>query len=234
MIRISLYIILILSIATTLKGQDSLYKHDYFYHPRAYNNWDYQFYAGLSVTRLPVVVVEEEISQSPMLNLGFRLGLPWDLNYTMHFNSNYIANYSNFCLYKSFDFGRHTFAIGGKAAVWFGHLQMDAIRLKSYGWILNPTILYGYDFEKFMFSVELESQHSRMFTSSDDVTLGTIREPAAGFAIRFNIEQPLWSNHCVSASIKLNYAKFYYQSWLSFNTVNEYLFYPEIHFGFIL
>lgn len=231
--RIVLFILFLLK-STLVIAQDSLYKYDSFYYPRAFNKWDYMFYTGLSVTRLPVVVVEEEISQSPMLNLGFRLGLPWSINYTMHFNTNYISNYSNFCFYKSIDIGRHTIAFGGKIAVWFGHLQMDAIHLKSYGWIINPTVLYGYDFEKFLLSVEIESQHSRMFTSSDDIFLGTIKEPASGFAIKFNIEQPLWKNHCITTSIKLNYAKFYYQSWLSFNTVNEYLLYPEIHFGFIL
>ena len=111
---------------------------------------------------------------------------------------------------------------------------MDAIHLKSYGWILNPTILYGFEFKDFVLSTEFETQHSRMFTYSEDEFLGTLRDPDAGFAIRFNVEQPLWDNNSVSISIKLNYAKFYSQSWLTYNTVDEYLFYPEIIFGLIL
>ena len=82
-----------LFIQAGLYGQDTLYKYDYFYFPKAYQKWDNKIFIGLSVTRLPVVVVEEEISQSPMLNLGFRLGLPWELNITSHFNTNYISTY---------------------------------------------------------------------------------------------------------------------------------------------
>ncbi len=227
-------IVIFLALQVKLLSQDSLYKYDYFYFPKAHKNWDYQFYTGLSVTRLPVVVVEEEISQSPMLNLGFRLAIPWEISFTTHFNTNYISNYSNFCFYKSFNWGRHSLAIGSKVAVWFGHLEMDAIHLKSYGWIINPTIIYGIDFTDFVVSAEFETQHSRMFTSSEDEYLGTLKDPTAGYAIKFNIEQPLWKTNCVSMSVKLNYAKFYYQSWLSFNAVNDYLFYPEIIFGFIL
>ena len=212
----------------------SPYKDDYFYYPKSIKPWESVFYVGLSLTRLPSVVVEEEISQSPMLYIGYRLGLPWNLSSYWHFNSNYISNYGNSCLYWSYSLGRHTLAVGGKIAMWFGHLQMDAIHLKSYGWIINPTILYGIEFKDFVLSAEFETQHSRMFTFSEDEYLGTLKYPTAGYAVKFNIEQPLWKKNCVSLSVKFNYAKFYYQSWLTFNTLDEYLFYPEIHFGFIL
>jgi len=118
--------------------------------------------------------------------------------------------------------------------MWFGHLEMEGIRLKSYGWIINPTIYYGYDFQDFLLSCEIESQHSRMFTYSEDEYLGTLKDPAAGIGIKFNLEQPLWNDNCVSISLKLNYSKFYYQSWLAFNTIDEFLFYPELIFGFVL
>lgn len=213
---------------------ETKYKYNYFYFPKEYMKWDYKFFTGVSVSRLPTVVVEEEISQSPMINLGFRIGLPWNISSLWQFNSNYIANYGNTALLWSYTYGRSTLSLGAKFAIWFGHLEMDAIHLKSYGWILNPTIIYGIDFNDFVISADFETQHSKMLTFSEDEYLGAIKEPSAGFAVKLNIEQPLWKDNCISLGIKVNYAKFYYQSWLSFNTIDVYLFYPEIIFGFIL
>lgn len=206
----------------------------YYYSAKVRQPWDLEYIVGLSVSHLPSIVVEEEISQSPMLILGARMGLPYNLDFALSFQSNYIANYGLSELYWNLIDHKFSLSFGAKFALWFGHLEMDAIHLKSYGGILYPSIKMSYDFDKYVISSEFESQHSKMATFSEDEFLGTIREPSAGFAARFTIEQPLWGNQIVALSLKLNYAKFYYQSWLSFNTIDEYLFYPEILFAFEL
>lgn len=218
--------------ATNESMQDSLVK--YYYSAKVRKPWDLEYIVGLSVSHLPSIVVEEEISQSPMLMFGVKLGMPYNLDFALSFQSNYIANYGLSEFYWNLIDKKFSLSFGAKFALWFGHLEMDAIHLKSYGGILYPSIKMSYDFEKYVISSELESQHSKMATYSEDEFLGTIREPSAGFAARFTIEQPLWSNQIVALSLKLNYAKFYYQSWLSFTTIDEYLLYPEILFAFEL
>ena len=92
----------------------------------------------------------------------------------------------------------------------------------------------GYNFKDFILSMNIETQHSFMLTWSKDASLGKIQTPDAGIGVGFVLEQPLWNNHWVNLGFKVNYAKFYYQSWLSFSTLNEYLLYPEFSFGFNL
>ena len=73
-----------------------------------------------------------------------------------------------------------------------------------------------------------------MKTQSEDVLLGEFYRPLSAYCLNFSIEQPLWNDHWVLIQIKLNYAKFFYQSWLAYSTVDEYLLYPQFSFGFIL
>lgn len=189
---------------------------------------------GLSVSNLPTAVVEEEISYSPMIMSNFRLGLPWDISMNLQFNTNYIANHGSLSFMRSFELFGVDMAAGAKYANWFGHLELDAIRLKSWGFILSPVISAGMDFDKFLVSAEIETQHSIIYTYSEDILLGTVKNPFSGVALKLAIEQPLWNDNWVLLALKLNYSKFYYQSWLSYSTVDEYFLYPEITFGFLL
>ena len=206
----------------------------YYLSAKILQPWGLEYIVGLSVSHLPSIVVEEEISQSPMLMFGVKLGMPYNFDFALSFQSNYIANYGLSELYWNMIDNKFSLSFGVKFAMWFGHLEMDAIHLKSYGGILYPSIKMSYDFDKYVISSELESQHSQMTTSSEGEILGTLREPSAGFALRLSIEQELWESQIVALSVKINYAKFYYQSWLSFTTIDEYLFYPEILFAFEL
>lgn len=230
-ILIALFAVSITDAADKVEADSSA---KYYYSAKMRQPRGLEYIVGLSVSHLPSIVVEEEISQSPMLMFGAKLGLPYRFDFALSFQSNYIANYGLSELYWNLIDNKFSLSFGAKFAMWFGHLEMDAIHLKSYGGILYPTVKMSYDFDKYIISSELESQHSQMTTSSEDEILGTLREPSAGFAARFTIEQPLWGNQIVALSLKLNYAKFYYQSWLSFTTIDEYLLYPEILFAFEL
>lgn len=212
---------------------DSISKQFLFY-PKAFNCWQAKFIAGISVSNLPTSIVEEEISYSPMLIGNFRLGLPAGISLVLQMNSNYIATHGYLHLFYCFPIGKFNLAAGAKYSNWFGHLELDAIRLKSWGFILSPVISAGIDFDKFLVSAEFESQHSRLYTYSEDILLGIVSKPLAGFALRLAVEQPFWNDNWAILGIKLNYSKFYYQSWLSYSATDEFFLYPEIIFGFIL
>jgi hypothetical protein len=181
-----------------------------------------------------MAVVEEEINQSPMLELNARLGLPLKLSLVAQVKSNYIANYGILGLQWSFFNGDLSLSFGNKVAVWFGHLEMEAIRLKASGISIMPYLTAGIDYDEYLISVAVESQSNRMWTQTDERTLGKIDDLISGIAFDINIEQPLWHNHWVILGVKLNYVKFFYQSWLSYTTLDEYLLYPEFKFAFVL
>jgi|GEM_PF-2533414 len=206
----------------------------FIFYPKAYNNWNFEMSAGLSLTKLPMNVVEEEINQSPMPELHFRLGLPAKISLTTELKSNYLANYGSLGVQWTFWKKFVDVAVGGKFNAWFGHLEMESFKLKAEGMILSPYISLGFDFKDFLLSVQFETQTNRMWTQIDDKDIARTDHKLSGIAVNINAEQPLWHNHYVVMGVKLNYAKFFYQSWMSYTTINEYLFYPEFRFGFVL
>jgi hypothetical protein len=205
-----------------------------FFSPVTNKNWTARFALGLSVSKLPQEIVEEEINTSPMLTGGAKLWLPGNVLASCELKMNYIANLSTLSLQWVPVHNKFQLGMGIYGSVWFGHLQMRAIRLKSFGVITGPYILAGYDFKKVLLSARIESQISYYKTSCEDVLLHEVIQPKSGISARFTIEQPLWRNHWTALGFTLNYAKFYYQSWLSYSTLNEYLIFPEITFSFIL
>jgi hypothetical protein len=169
-----------------------------------------------------------------MLNLDFRLGLSrgWDLNF--QFYSNYFANMGTLGLHWMIWGKKIAVTIGENTSIWFGHLELESIQLKSMGVIVSPVFSIGYDAAKFKVTGCLELQNSYMKTLSHGVLLGEFYRPLSAIRFKFFIEQPLWNNHWVALGIKLNYAKFYYQSWLAYSSIDEYFLYPEFSFGIIL
>lgn len=230
------YIILIfLLIPCGIKAEKGDNVSSFLYFPKAYKNFDYNFGIGLNLTRLPQEVVEEEINQSPVLNFDARLGIPANLSLLANFHSNYIVNSGSLGLQWTLISNDFSFAVGLEYQLWFGHVDFRAIQMKNNGFTYYPFILFGKKFEDFIVSLRADAQFSRVIThDGEDNFLSDRTDNQAGYSIELSIEQPLWKDNWAAISVKINYARFYYQSWLSFNTLNEYLIYPEFSFMLIL
>ncbi|MFH1051741.1 MAG: hypothetical protein V1779_12540 [bacterium] len=232
--RCFLLILLVVVSSNFIKAQTTEDTRPFIFYPKAYNSWNFEMTAGLSLTKLPMNIVEEEINQSPMPEFHLRLGLPASLSLTSELKSNYIANYGSLGLQWTFWDKAVDIAVGAKFNAWFGHLDIESIKLKAEGMILSPYIALGLDFKDFLLSLQFETQTNRMWTQIDEKEIARKDHKIAGVALNINVEQPLWHNHYVVLGVKLNYAKFFYQSWLSYSTIDEYLLYPEFKFGFVL
>lgn len=225
---------LFLTINFIMYGEGQENKEKYIFHPKALKSFNMHLLLGFSIARLPAVVVEEEISFSPMVFAYYRLGLPLNLSLNIQLNSNYISNHLLGGLKWTFYDTDLSLSFGTNYSVWYGKLKTEGINLETWGTMLSPNVAIGIDFKKFLLSAEVETQYCWFQTYSDDENLGTIKKPAAGYAIKISLEQPLWDNNWLTLALKLNYARFYYQSWLTYTTINEYLLYPELIFGFVL
>jgi len=207
---------------------------DFIMYPEPYEKWDYSFLTGISVAKLPVIISENEVSHAPLGFLSFRLGLPYDITSSVELKTNYISNYAALNVGWSYLLSPVYLQIGGKVSAWFGQLSMDSENFSSNGWILSPFINVGMQFSEIYASLLIESIHSRYYTYSESEFLGIVRDPTAGVSVQLSLEQPLWHNNYVMLAAKFTYSKFFYQSWLSYSTIDDYLVYPEIIFGFIL
>jgi hypothetical protein len=203
-------------------------------YPKPYDKWNYSFLTGISVAKLPVIISENEVSHAPLLWLDFRMGLPYDISSGIELKSNYISNLAAISFGWTFSLHPFCFQVGGKVSGWYGQLSMDSEKFSSLGWILSPFIKSGMQFNEIYATLSLETLHSRYYTYSENEFLGIVRDPRAGIAVQLSVEQPLWHDNYVLLGVKFTYSKFFYQSWLSYSTIDDYLIYPEIMFGFIL
>lgn len=214
-------------------SQEIIHKNEIIFYPGSFSKWDYKISTGLSITRVPLEITEEEINTLPVINVDFKIGLPKKISLLAKLNTNYISNMISIAFQKNVIEKRAILGLGVNTSFWFGHLYQEVIRLNANGFILNPYIIGGYRFNNFYLSCKLENQFSTMRTYSEDAILGKSSQPNSAYSFQFIIEQPLWNNNWVAIGVKLNYAKFYYQAWLTYTAIDEYLLYPEYTFSFI-
>ncbi len=227
-------IVILLFIIQNIVAQDTVKRKPFIFYPGSYKTWEYKISTGVSLTRIPVEIVEEEINSLPMINCDFRMGFPKKFLLHSKINANYISNMFSIAIQKSIIDKKFSFAIGANSSFWFGQLYQDVIRLNAIGFILNPYIIGGVHLKDFYLSLKFENQLiSKMRTISDNTMLGKSSQPNSAYSLQFQIEQPLWNNHWVALGAKFNYATFNYQSWLTYSAIDKYLLYPEYSFTFI-
>jgi len=213
-IKITLFLLLI--VQQSIISQDIVKPKSFIFYPSAYQKREYKISTGISLTRLPNQIVEEEINTLPMINADFRMGLPLKLELHSQINTNYISNMFSLGLQKNIIDGKIALALGANVSLWYGQLHQEVIRLDAFGGILNPYIVGGVRFKDVYLSLKVENQFAIMKTFSEGVSLGKSPQPNSAYSFHFTIEQPLWNNHWVALGFKLNYAKFNYQSWLTY------------------
>lgn len=227
-----LYIFVLFS--TSLISLEKKDEAKFIHSAKRFNAWDYKFSTGLSLTKIPLEVVEEEINQSPLIVVNARFGLPLSLSLKSQFEMNVLTNSMDLELMWSKEFNSISTALSTKSKVWIGNLDFNPFDLNATGLILYPTFKFSIDKIDYILTFEIESQTSWIFTRSNEIQLGQEFSIFNGIGVSFIFEQPLWNNNWVVNSIKFNYVKSHYQSWLSYSTIDEFFLYPEFTFSFIL
>lgn len=228
-----LIFILLIFISIEAMASDSLAKAPSILYPRQYELWELNYSVGIGVTALPLAIVEDEVNQSPIIRLRGKVGLPIGFSIDLSFFSNYLSNYGELGIEKNIVNDKFSLSGGLSTAGWFGHLNMPAIQLKSRGMNLMPYLSVGYDFDDFQISSRFDTQYSIIWTDDyEEQYLGRRIYDDLGYGLQIAIEQALWGNNRTALGMKVNYAKFYYQSWIAYNTIDQYFFFPEMFFEF--
>lgn len=215
---------------------NSTYLQDtnYLIFPKPIQEGDFRFSIGIGVTRLPNQVVEEEINYSPTLQLDSRYGLTDNLSLIGSLNSNYITNNLNLGSFWSTASHHLYFSFGLQVSGWYSHLNVDAIKLNTYGFTFSPRISVGYNLFNFNTTFQIESHHHIFWNYLEKEYLGSTKIIDGGFSMNLVTEQTFIDNINTIIAMKFHYTKFYYQSWLAYSVIDEYLFYPEFYLGVIL
>jgi hypothetical protein len=197
--------------------------------------WEWRKSIGLSLSTLPKEIVEEELNQSPALDLRSRLGLPWGFSVDARILVQVLTNHIEIGGSWSHAFGRFAFSIGDDAAWWFGFLTIDGFNNTANGWLNYPHVTLGYDFGRFRLAVRADMLLVLSYRSyAGENILSSDKNGFGGFSGSISIEQPFWKETHVTLGFKASYLRYFYQSWFTYETFNRYLFIPELSVGFIL
>lgn len=222
----------VMGLVTPMHAQDRLPRIHY---PAPLGLWEWQKTAGLTLSTLPKEIVEEELNQSPALDLHSRVGLPWGFSANTRALVQVLTNHVTLGGSWSHAFGRFALTFGDDAAFWFGFLTIEGFDNSANGWLNYPYVTVGYDFGRFRLSMRTEALLVLSFRSyAGDHLLASDKNGFGGLAVTFAIEQPFWKDTHVALSFKASYLRYFYQSWFTYETFNRYLFIPELAVGFFL
>lgn len=234
--RIFLVIPLIITAFSVCSASsDSLPERKYIFFPKEVPAWKLIKTLGLTVAYLPKAVVEEELNQSPLIDVNLRLGLPYNFCANGRISTIYLTNHLLIGLQWCHSIGGLSFSLGYDFAYWVGRFKTKAFNVLANGTMNYPYFSFGYDFKDFYVSLKTEALIVTFDeTFAGNVTVGGIRRDHVGWAITYGLEQPLWKDVHIVQGVKLNITKFFYQSWIAFAKFDRYIIFPEFIIGFQL
>ena len=208
----------------------------YFYDPTPLHQGDQVFNLGLSLTLLPEPIVEQEIP-APAIDLQYKRSLNGPLSFYGSFSTNYFTNVIVAGLQYGVGDAHYSASCGLGVAGFAGFLNAEGQFDKNSAAAVAaiPVIRFGHHFE----NVALSLSVSGTFLFYADTRVGSLED--RGMRARFNdvyvtlaLEQPFYGETLVSTGISVTYSRTPYQSWMLFNTFDQYLMLPEFFFAFVL
>jgi hypothetical protein len=229
--------VLILFILIPLYSSSQPYNAErtYVYFPGIIPEYKLNSSIGLTIARLPRPIVEEELDQAPMLDFHFRFGLPYNFSLISRINTIAITNHITAGVAWSFSVDKFSISIGNLTAYWFGWANFYDFDVRANGFIDYPAISVGYDFDNVLLTLRMEAEYQiSMKRYSGEIQTKSNQSRITGVSSALYTEQALWNKNWITLGFKLRYARYFYQSWISFSTLDQWFWTPEITLSYNL
>ncbi len=185
------------------------------------------------MAQLPTKIVEDVFDQVPMIELKMSYGLPYNFSAKADLHSNIITNQLTLSPLYSFSVSKFSFSAGSEFLFWYGFFNSDGFDVSVLGWGYSPFASIGYNFDEFFLSLKAEANIKSQNTYMKRLSYKNDEPKFVGFTFSLAVEQPLWGSNNFALGFRAYYTKFFYKSWISFTTFDQYTFYPEFFAGFI-
>lgn len=236
----SLLAVLTLSLAgTTLRGQSDSSGSAPVYH---YEPWPLAcgqsvLTAGVVFALAPEPIVENEVPV-PSLDVQYRRGLIPDVSLVATITTNVVASLGQLGMQWNDTAASLSYAAGANAVGFLGWLSDEGMFANSWAFAYGavPFARVGYRFEEFSVSamlaaswiVDAESRTNGMRTPAN------LSSPLNDYYMTLAIEQPFLRTGRVSTGLSFTLSRTPYQSWILFDTFDQYLLISEFFVGFQL
>lgn len=206
-----------------------------FFAPRFLNDYEYIHSIGLSVAKLPKIIVDDQINQAPLLVYTGKLGLPYNLKAIGEFKTNYLTNHIQLGTSWTYQYGKTLIEPGIASSYWIGKANFAYYNTSVTGYMIYPSLAIAYDINNTRLA--LKTTASFMLSSSkkvDDIETQVNKKQLTGFTTEIIVEEPFIGKSWLALGFKVNYSKYFYPSWLAFNSTNKWLFIPEFQVAYNL
>jgi hypothetical protein len=190
---------------------------------------------GATMTVLPQPLVENEIP-APAFDMRARYGLPENFALVGRLNTNIINNMLSLGGQWVYTIGRFSVAVGDAFTGFYGRLDQASFNANT-GMALAtvPFVRLGYHGPDFSFSITGDAMYViTAKTTIDDIENTTVRQPWNSGGLTFAVEQPFFNTSEITLGMNLSWSRNPWQTWLLYNTFDEFMMYPEFFVGFAL
>jgi len=192
-------------------------------------------YVGISLTMVPRDIVEEEISQIPMLNACLKLKLNDYVSVNSRFMSNYLTNSFSLGVSLKNKYSNMYLTVSDLTEGWIGSCKMTGFKAETYGVKNYPSVAVGMKLNNYTLEANITgilnlTQSAKVGNSSFKVT----QTPMSGVSLGLNLEHNVWSGNSVVIGVQLNYSTPSMAAWLAFSELKNRALYPQLNLGYKL
>lgn len=207
----------------------------YFYEPFPLKKGSYVFQLGASFSLLPIPIAEQEIPV-PAIDVQFKYALSQNLCFVASLSSS--LHYSDLLhsgIQWNVNTDRLSLGLASHFGVAYGYINdnINFDQVWAMGFFGMPILRFGYRFDHFSLTLSFVTTYAFATHSEVHNTPGTLgsEKKFNDFFCTVSLEQPFLKNQLVVVGFSFAYARTPYQSWMLYNTVNEWLFVPEFFFA---
>jgi hypothetical protein len=206
----------------------------YFYEPFPMQKGSSIFQLGISFSMLPEPIAEQEVP-IPAIDVQYKRGIFDGVSLDGSLSTSIYSNILHAGVQWSTSLERFSFGVATHVGGAYGFMRQDNLfdDVHGYALYLMPILRFGFRLEGCAFSSSLVATYvfaSESYVNGVPASVGpenTVNDLFCTLAV----EQPFFKNLQVSAGLSLGYARTPYQSWMLYNTLDEWLFVPEFFFS---
>ena len=206
----------------------------YFYEPFPMEVGSSILQIGASASLLPYPDSEQEIP-IPGLDIQYKRGILENVSFVSAFSTSIFSNLLHTGLQWNSNLDRFSFGFANHVGFAYGFITRENLfdDVQAYAMFDMSLLRLGYRFDDFSFSSSFVISYvfkSMSYVNGVRASIGP-EGSINDYYCTLVVEQPFLRNLRLSLGFSLGYARTPYQSWMLYNTVDEWLFVPEFFFA---
>lgn len=208
----------------------------FFYEPYPQEINTYLIQVGGSISLLPIPIVEVEFPV-PALDLQFKYGIFENVSLVGVLSTNYYSNIIHGGLQYSTNASQFSIGLANHFGGFAGFINIEGQfeNNTAYALFYMPIVRFGWRMKNASISTSFVAAY--IFISETKVSDINAPGPQGSwndFFCTIALEQPIFKKTLMSIGLSFSISRTPYQSWLLFNTIDNYQFVPEFFFSFQL